>query len=66
MTDFLFRTDGSVWTVYAVSTAAKELAETLFPVESWQGHASAFHTDWRTARVLANQLGAEGWNVKVV
>jgi hypothetical protein len=61
--DFFIRSFGTTAAVEAKSDAAKEFARENFVVESWQGNAEHFYTDWRPANELGNRLIAEGWNV---
>jgi hypothetical protein len=61
--DFEVTDQGSVWSIRAVSDAAKDFARKNFAVEGWQGTQENFWTDWRIASNLAERLASEGWNV---
>jgi len=63
MTDFSVTSFGSVWSIVAVSEAAREFAIENFPVEGWQGSPTNFSTDHRAARDLCERLADEGWSI---
>lgn len=64
MPDFRITDHGTVWNIQAVSDLAKEFAREHFGVESWMGTPENFTTDWRPARDLADNLEAEGFDVR--
>lgn len=61
--DFLVSTHGSVWTVEAMSDAARAFAEEHLAVEGWMGTPINFTTDWRPARDLCERLDADGFTI---
>ena len=63
-TDFVAYNHGSVWTIEAVTPAARQFAELHFETEGWRGLPTNFTTDWRPARDLCERLVDEGWIVR--
>lgn len=49
----------TVWSIRAVSEAAKEFARDNIPVEDWMGTPESFTTDWRPAREICRRLAEE-------
>lgn len=61
--DFRVQLHGSVWTIIALSDAAKAFAEENLPVEGWQGTPQHFSTDHRVAMEIARRLQEDGFTV---
>lgn len=61
--DFIVSTHGSVWTIEAVSDAAREFAEEHLEVPGWAGIPTHFTTDHRPARDLCERLDADGFTL---
>lgn len=61
--DFLVSSHGSVWTIEALSDAAREFADEHLQVEDWMGIPTNFSTDHRPARSLCERLEADGFNL---
>lgn len=55
----MFGNFSTVWTIEAVSAAAKDFANAHFPVESWMGTPEKFTTDWRPARDIVQRLAED-------
>lgn len=62
--DFLIRTQGSVWTFEPVTETAKEFVATL-PLEGWQWLGKAFGVDARIANQLVDDLESEGFVLEI-
>ena len=64
MTDFTITDHGTVWTIRAVTGAAKIFAKEHFVVPGWAGVPEHFTTGHRAGLALCERLVEDGFTVR--